>query len=132
MTGYCKGKVKIGGREIVILKGKEVVKEVDVYIHVKGFAFARVTHVDVEYGNFWKYIKDGYVKVKGIKNGIEISYYSLKCKVEVNYPFLEEGKETVAFIGRKENGFFLGFRKSIIKRLEEIAKKLEPDLFSKK
>ncbi len=134
MTGPAIGKIKAGGKEVTRLWEREVEKEVDIYIHVRGYSLARVTHLDVEYGEFWRYIKrNDFAKVRGIPGGMLIipKWKVPYCKIFFNYAneVLKVGEETWVFLGRKEEGFYLGFRKEYIERLEKVAKMLEPGLF---
>jgi len=54
-------------------------------------------------------------------------------KIKVNgLDAVKKGEKIGGYLGLKEGGIFIGFKKEVIQRLEEIARKLEPDLFENK
>ncbi|MEM1746375.1 MAG: hypothetical protein QXR33_00285 [Candidatus Nezhaarchaeales archaeon] len=72
MTGPGEGKLKINAQ--VYVNG-EPLRDVDVYIHVKGYSLARVTHLDIEHPDVNKYVKphDGrFLKIVGVKGGFMV------------------------------------------------------------
>ena len=134
MTGPCKGKVPIN----VVFKvdGKEI--GCQAYIHVKGYARANVTHLDLE----------GF-EIKGLEEGSpgvaigrgdhitiilskEITINGVKSKKLRIYGLniLGKGEKMGIWLGVKEGGLYIGFKKEGVKKLEAIAKKLQPELFS--
>jgi hypothetical protein len=121
MTGPAEGKIPI--RAEVYLKGKKI--DADVYIHLKNFAMARVTHLDIESEklNLMKN-KGDFFNIVGIERGIEIP--SLEVKVVFKkIKILKAGEKTRTWVGQKVDGIYIGFRKEHIGILERIAKEKE-------
>ncbi len=119
MTGPAEGKIPI--RAKVFLKGKKI--DANVYIHLKNFAMAKVTHLDIESEelNLMKG-KGNFFTILGTADGMEIP--SLKMKVvSRNLGVLKNGEKTRTWIGQKIDGIYIGFRKEHIKILESIANK---------
>lgn len=135
MTGPCKGKVPI--KIHFFLNSTEI--PCDAYIHVKGYADANITHLDIEGFNVDS-VKDKIPAVViGGLNEITIillekisigNRKSKKLKIK-GLDLLAKGKKSGAYVGIKKGGIYIGFRKEIIRKLEEIAKSIEPDLFDK-
>ena len=75
MSGPGEGKIKLG--------------KADVYIHIKGKSYARITHIDIENPKLNEIIKPG-----------ESTY-----------------------VGGKNGGVFIGLKKEMIKRAENLVKK---------
>jgi hypothetical protein len=124
MSGPGEGKLLLKNAKVFI-NSKRI--EADVYIHIKGFSLARVTHLDVESDELNKILspKQGrFFWIYGIDNGIEINFE--KNKVKVLHEFLKEvlrkGEKTRTWVGGKEGGIYIGFRKQQIEKLEKIAR----------
>jgi len=141
MTRASAGKIRINADVYLVLQKEKVKADAAVYIHVKGYMRARVTHVDIEDKIFGKIIHRGrgnMLEITGIKGGIEIKPKSpremdingskiLVHALEVHHPLLNEvlgiGESTVTWVGRKYDGIYIGFRESEMKKLEQIAEK---------
>lgn len=137
MTGRAEGKLELRGAR-VFLKGRKKVKiSATVFIHVKGFSLARVTHLDIEHDMLDNIIppKRGYfLTIRGIKDGIEIEldkpkdveYKNKKLLVSsiaILHPYLKKIlKSTRTWVGGKFGGIYIGFGKEQIAKLEDIAK----------
>jgi len=124
MTGPAYGKLKLEGAKIFV-GTKEI--EGEVYIHVKGFALARVTHLDIEAKELEKFIngKGEFLSIRGLKDGIEIKTskgWKIKIFHKLLNKVLEKGEGTRTWVGKKEGGIYIGFRKEQVRRLEKIAK----------
>jgi hypothetical protein len=124
MTGPGEGKLPLENAEVFI-DNKEI--KADVYIHVKGFSLARVTHLDIESEELNKILKPkegGFFSIHGVDGGIEIKFE--KNRVKVFHEFLNEvlrkGEKTRTWVGGKEGGIYIGFKKEQIVKLEKIAK----------
>jgi len=136
------GKIKINADVYLALQdGKIKVNDAAVYIHVKGYMRARVTHIDIEDRIFGKIIHRGrgnMLEITGIEGGIkvkpkyprEIDINETKLVVyglEVRHPLLNEvlriGESTVTWVGRKYDGIYVGFKETEMKRLEQVAEK---------
>ncbi|MEM5874492.1 MAG: hypothetical protein QW641_01000 [Candidatus Aenigmatarchaeota archaeon] len=120
MTGPGEGKLLLNGAK-VYLNNEKIPAEV--YIHVKGYSLARVTHLDIEHEKSNSIIeaeKGGFFTIYGIEKGIKIDFG--KKFVLVIYDFLSKvlskGEKIRAWVG----GIYIGFRKEQIVKLEKIAK----------
>jgi hypothetical protein len=141
MSGLAYGKLELKGAKVYInTKDKKILlKNPQVYIHVKGYALARVTHLDVEQEILDKIIlpkRGEFLSIHGIENGIEIVLGDLKeidfegkklkvGKIEILHPFLTEvlgkNEKTRTWVGGKFGGIYIGFKKEQIEKLEKIA-----------
>ncbi|MGQ4834264.1 MAG: hypothetical protein ACP6IS_10275 [Candidatus Asgardarchaeia archaeon] len=138
MTGPAKGKVPIEVK--VTLYNNHVWKvPVNAYIHVKGYSLARVTHLDLESDLFeFENKEQGYgAIIVGRHNGFVVvikeplirgphKYTRIEVK---GLNIIERGKRVGGYLGLKEGGIFIGFKKEVLRKLEEIAKEKEPELF---
>jgi hypothetical protein len=124
MTGPGEGKLPLDAK--VYLNAEELANA-SVYIHLKGYSIATVTHLDIEHPKLNSIIPP---KAKtsnwivGIENGILI-ITSKEDKVQILHPLLtkvlQRGEKTRTLVGGKFGGIFIGFRKREISKLEEIA-----------
>ncbi len=133
MTGPGPGKIKLNAK--VFLKCNNSffkVNDIEVYLHLKGWSRARVTHLDVESSIVNEYIvrpKQGfYAKASYNRSGLWI--HTLKALKPCTILIVEEdvlpkvfslGEETWCYIGGKIGGMYIGFRKKYIELLEQIA-----------
>ncbi len=133
MTGPGEGKIPIK----VDFYVEDVRVACTAYIHVKGYLRARVTHLDIE--EIEAYPKNTKVPavIIGRLDGVTII---LMKKLRINgiecrklritgISLIGKGKRSGGYVGVKEGGIYIGFRREIIDRLEEIARKLNPELF---
>ena len=139
MAGEAFGKLKLVNTTVFLVSknSKIKLKKPTVYIHLKGYAFARVTHLDIEHEIMDNIIppKRGYfLNIHGIKGGIEIKvekeikYEKKKFEVkriEILHPLLnrilKEGEKTRTWVGGKFGGIYIGFKKKEVEKLEKIA-----------
>ncbi len=133
MTGPAEGKIPI---EIdFFFEGRKI--PCDTYIHVKGYSRARVTHLDLEGFK----ASAGKERVPGVIVGGEgevtiilmenINIAGLrgrKLKIR-GLSILHRGERSGVYVGIKDGGIYVGFKREIIRRLEGIAKRLQPELF---
>ncbi len=131
MTGPAPGKIAIEKTKVILYRDKEI-KELDnptIYIHLKGYSYAKVTHLDIEHRELNNLIKGkgGYYKLKGIPHGIIINLDN-QTKITLRHKLmnkiLDDGDETYAWIGAKEDGIYIGFKKKFIHNLEKIASEI--------
>lgn len=143
MTGRASGKLELEKANVFLLSEKERIelKKAVVYVHLKGYSLARVTHLDIEHhilDNIIPSKRGKFLSIHGIKNGIEIilddekeiGYKNEKINVrgiEVTHPLLveilgEDGK-TRTWVGGKFGGIYIGFKKNEIGKLERIAER---------
>jgi len=140
VTGSIKGKLKIDANVYFLSKDGEVkLEDVSVYVHVKGYARARVTHLDIEDGVVKKLIYRGrgnFLDIRGVVGGIivqakmerelEVAGKSLKVwglevvNSDLN-TILAVGETTRTWVGRKYDGVYIGFRKNEVLKLEKMA-----------
>ena len=133
MTGPGPGKIPISAK--IYLEPPHIqVEEAEVYVHVKGYSRARVTHIDIEHPDLNTLLSPGegyYVKVVGITEGLDIvikptkflDHYVTRIRVKARdlVGLIPLGRTTIAWLGGKEGGVYLGLRKEYIRKLEEWA-----------
>jgi len=124
MTGPGLGKLLLEDAKVFI---DDRGIKADVYIHVKGFSLARVTHLDIENEELNSILRPkdgGFFSIYGISGGIEIKFE--KNRVRVLHEFLNEvlkkGEKTRTWVGGKEGGIYVGFKKEQVVKLENIAR----------
>ena len=135
MTGPAPGKLKVNDAKVSIVSpnGVEVLEDAEVYIHVKGWTLARVTHLDIEHPDLNNYIPPkitGYYPIIGTGWGLRIDlsklikglWIDVESKL-LSMELIRYGERTWVYLGGKEGGIFLGFRKEYVRRLENIAVK---------
>jgi len=133
VTGPGEGKIPLEAR--VRLGAREV--DCDVYLHVKGYSLARVTHVDVEsevlneaipprssmYAT--AYTQGGALRIR-FQWPLRFSFGAAR-EMEIESPLLAGAlgrvRDTV-YVGGKHGGIFIGFRREQIRKLEELATRL--------
>jgi len=108
----------------------EKLGEAEVYIHVKGYSLARVTHLDIEHPKLNKHIppRGGrFMPVLGVRGGLKV-VVSKDVRVEVYSPLLNKvmppGSRTFTWVGGKYGGAYIGFKREEVRKLEEIAKEV--------
>lgn len=134
MTGPGPGKTPVKDARIILVSAEGPrMLDAEVYIHLKGYSRARVTHLDIEHpalNEFFPPRTSFYARVRGMVDGFvaDLSRYLKGVYVEVSSRTLRRlvrpGETTVAYVGGKEGGIFLGFRKQYVQRLEELAARL--------
>ena len=140
MSGPGFGKLELKKAKVFLLNKKKVRLPAVVYIHVKGYSLARVTHLDIEHDLLDNIIppkRGRFLNIYGIKEGIEIKLDSAKTieyknkeylvhSIVVLHPYLKKvlpkGSKTRTWVGGKFGGIYIGFRKEQIARLEAIAR----------
>lgn len=131
MTGPALGKIKIQNAKVYILEAAKMYEldGAEVYIHLKGFSYARVTHLDIEHEKLNNIIRKdgGYFKIKGIPYGLVIHLTRDKRIVvrhKVINDILMDSEDTFTWVGSKPDGIYIGFKKKHILKLEKLASKL--------
>ncbi|KJE49847.1 MULTISPECIES: hypothetical protein [unclassified Acidiplasma] len=113
------GKIKLRG--IIMLDGN-VLPDARIYIHIKGYSRAHVTHVDIESPELKKIILPHHSDYP------EISWDSERVDIPVKGHLITIIDKTLGnliklngniYVGGKGKGIFLGFHKEQIKKLEE-------------
>ena len=113
--------------------------DAEVYIHLKGYARARVSHLDIEKIGLGKVIRRGrgnFLEIRGVENGLEvilrekrqiildgeeIVVSSIVIACSLLNEVIEKKKSTRTWIGRKYDGIYIGFRRAELDRLEKLA-----------
>mgnify|MGYP001052744215 CR=1 FL=1 len=131
------GKVKIEAQTF-LMPGRNQI-EASVYIHLKGYARARVSHLDIEKIGLGKVIHRGrgnFLEIKGTEHGLEVMLReggeieidgnkAAASSIIVASPLLnevlEEGRSTRTWVGRKYDGIYIGFKKEELEKLEKVA-----------
>jgi hypothetical protein len=145
VTGPGPGKILIRDAESrIVCKETEIPLEgVEIYIHLKGYSFARVTHLDIEHSLLNEIIdqkEGGYFRIYNFMDRIRIKldpprklkYKGSICKAyyievisKVFKSLLNRRKYIITWVGGKLGGIYIGFRKEQIRKLETIAREME-------
>lgn len=132
MTGPGEGKIPLKAR--VLVGNREL--SCDVYLHVKGYSRARVTHVDVECGELNEVVPPGahaYATAYTRRGELRVRFREpLKAfgrvrELAILCPELAAAlapMRDVVYVGGKEGGIFIGFRREQIRKLEAFASSL--------
>ena len=134
MTGPGPGKVELKNARVMLMSASSS-KAIDakVYVHLKGYSRARVTHLDVESYELNDLVppgRGGFCLIQGARSGllVDLSRISNRYKLLVEHEALkgviEHGKTYWCYVGGKDGGIYIGVKKEIIAKLEEIARKL--------
>jgi len=137
MKKNISGKIQLDASTVLMPCEREIGAEV--FIHLKGYARARVSHLDVEKIGLGKVIRRGrgnFLEIKGVKNGLKIVLRE-KCQITLDKEELEvssivikcsllnriikKGASSKAWVGRKYDGIYIGFRKTELEKLEKLA-----------
>jgi len=137
MVKEIHGKLRLDASTILMPCEKKI--DAEVYIHLKGYARAMVSHVDIEKIGLGKVIRRGrgnFLEVRGVENGLEvilrekrqiildgeeIVVLSIVIACSLLNEVIEKKKSTRAWIGRKYDGIYIGFRRAELDRLEKLA-----------
>lgn len=143
MTGPAEGKLGLKAQVYLVSAGEKVkLKNTFVCIHLKGYALARVTHLDLEHDILDNLIppkRGSLLDIEGFKGGIKIK---LEHRKEVEYEgrklepqsirvvsprlnkVLSPTQGTRTWVGGKFGGIYIGFRKPELEKLEKLAKEM--------
>lgn len=145
MTGPGPGKILVSDADCKLICKDKVVslEDVEVYIHLKGYSYARVTHLDIEHPILDKIIEPGkgyFLKIYNyeeilriaVRDSIEAYIDEYSCKVyyiEVRSKVFKGLINTptryiVTWVGGKVGGIYIGFKREQIRKLEYIAKEV--------
>lgn len=129
MSGPAEGKIRLAAKVYVVVKEKRKTVPAEVYIHLKGFAFARVTHLDIEHNDLEGIIRGRgeFLTIAGIPKGLRIETKRKKAdSIDVLCPKLSKvmpNKRVRTWVGGKPGGIYIGFRREQILKLERVANK---------
>ncbi len=134
MTGPGPGKIRLNAIvEIRWNSNSILVNDIEVYLHLKGWSRAFVTHLDLESNLMNEYIakpKMGFYARAEFRH-IGLLIYALKairpCVIRIKEDVVLSkafsiGDKTWCYIGGKEGGIFIGFRREYLRKMEEIAR----------
>jgi len=131
------GKIRLDAETFLMPSGRRI--DASVYLHLKGYVRARVTHLDVEKMGLGRIIQRGrgnFLEVKGVRQGLEVfvregrtieidgeqtQVSSIAIIFEPLNEVLKEGKSTRAWVGRKYDGIYIGFKREELQKLEKVA-----------
>ena len=136
MTGPAYGKIPVKA-EVILSDGEETkLHDCNIYIHLKGYSLAKVTHIDMESQAFSRGRDCGVLVIGGTNSTIIIPKYRIKVKNKAfrsiiikGFTFLNKGERIGGYLGYKAEGVFIGLRREGIKKLEAFAKELSPEFF---
>ena len=135
MTGPAPGKIPLRKAKVYIKtpSGKTLLDNAEVYIHLKGYSRARVTHIDIEHPKLNEIIPPrggGFHRILWHPRGIEVNLsrllpgLSIIVEDEVLAKLLKPMEKSWCYVGGKQGGVFIGLKKHLIERLENLAKEL--------
>ncbi len=139
MTGPGEGKIPLRSRVSLLYGRSRAELHCSVYLHVKGYSRARVTHVDVEADRLNELLPPGdstyavvytagkELRVKLREGGSPGGRGERAPEVSIECPELVSAlapMRSIAYVGGKEGGIFIGFKREFVRRLEELAAKL--------
>jgi hypothetical protein len=123
MTGAGEGKLPLNSK--VYLDGKEIGARV--YIYLKGYSLARVTHLDIEHPSLELIPpKIGkFLMIRGTGDGIKLRVKGKELELvdAILKEVLNSGERMRTWVGGKVRGIYIGFRKGRMEKLELIARK---------
>jgi len=134
LTGPGPGKIKLCAKVYLWSVGKREPLDATVYLHVKGWSRARVTHIDVESPGIEYRLVGGpkqgvYGEIVGTGSGIIFSPFRSTWRLEVEEKqvlarALRGGEKCIGYLGGKHGGIFIGFQKHVLRLLEKLAEEL--------
>ncbi len=135
MTGPAPGKIPLREARVYIKTTSDriLLENAEVYIHLKGYSRARVTHIDVEHPKLNEIIppkRGGFYRILWHPKGIEINLsrllpgLSIIVEDKLLAKLLKPMEKSWCYVGGKQGGIFIGLKKNLIERLENLAKEL--------
>ena len=132
MTGPAPGKLPVNAHvELCTPDGCRSIGA-RVYVHLRGWSRARVTHIDIEAPRLERIIpglggRGVYVRVYGTREGlvlVPLDTPSWKLIIKTSDPLLhplQPGESCIGFLGVKHDGVFLGLSSPYHRILEQLA-----------
>lgn len=120
MTGPGPGKIPLNAKVFAVKEGKRYELPATVYVHMRGYSRARVTHIDIELPGIEEKIpREGFYGCALYSDGFRIMFGPLDLYVRSeDLKGLFPPEETVVYVGKKVGGIYVGFKKKIVERLE--------------
>lgn len=131
MTGPGEGKIPVAAKVLVLTGSSWKPVECSVYVHVKGYSQARVTHVDVEADELNELVlspeEHSYATAIVAGERLTVSLWKpRKTTLLVASRELSEALgplRSTVYVGGKQGGIFIGFRREYVRKLEDFARK---------
>jgi len=140
LTGPGEGKIPLKAIVELCSRNTCIPIECDLYLHVKGYSLARVTHVDLEAdilnvvvkpksSQYCRYsVSKDHINVY-LRNHVyveELNIIARKIRISCRelIDALGDGTRSWVYVGGKFGGIFLGFKKPQVEKLEHLARKL--------
>jgi len=145
MTGPGPGKFLVEDANCrIVCKNKIIpLKDAEIYIHLKGYSYARVTHLDIEHPLLDKIIEPGkgyFLKIFNFDEILRISLrdsvnaflenfnciaYYIEIRSRIFQGFISRSSHyVVTWVGGKSGGIYIGFKREQIKKLENIVREV--------
>ncbi|RLE62625.1 MAG: hypothetical protein DRJ38_09315 [Thermoprotei archaeon] len=140
MTGPGEGKIPLKAIVELCSRTTCIPIDCDLYLHVKGYSLARVTHIDLEAdilnrvvkprsSQYCRYSVSGnyinlYLRNHVYVNELNITVRKIKISCKELIDALGDGTRSWVYLGGKYGGVFLGFKKPQVEKLEDLARKL--------
>ncbi len=136
MTGPAPGKIRLHNAKVFVKtsSSRTLLENAEVYIHLKGYSRARVTHIDVEHPKLNEIIPvkgGGFYRILWHPRGIEISLsrllpgLSIIIEDQILAKLMKPMEKSWCYVGGKAGGIFIGLKKHLIERLEKLIRDLE-------
>ena len=136
MTGPGPGKIPLEDTVVILdeISNQRVLEKAVVYIHLKGYSRARVTHIDVEHDELNKIIparSGGFYKIRREDSVLVLDFSRLIRGLriiidnKVLADILKPQESSWCYVGGKPGGIYIGLKKYLIERLEKLAKELQ-------
>ena len=125
----------------ITLMPSETKIDAEIHIHLKGYTKVRVSHLDVEKTGLGKVIRRGrgnFLEIMGVESGLEVVLRE-RCQIILDgeeftvssiliassllSKVVQKGALTRAWVDRKYDGIYIGFRKAELESLEKLALK---------
>ncbi len=136
MTGPGPGKISLKNTRVIIdeMGHQRELENAVVYIHLKGYSRARVTHIDIEHDELNKIIparSGGFYKIRREDGNLVLDLSrlirGLRIIIDNNMlaSILKPYESSWCYVGGKPGGIYIGLKKYLIERLEKLAEKFQ-------
>ncbi len=121
MTGPGPGKIPLDAKVFVVKEGRRYELPATVYVHLRGYSRARVTHIDIELPGIEEKIpREGFYGCALYTDGFRIMFGPFDLHVRSqDLKGVFPSEETIVYVGRKVGGIYVGFKKKIVERLDK-------------
>ncbi len=121
MTGPGPGKIPLDVTVFLVQEGRRTKLPATVYVHLKGYSRARVTHIDIELPGLEEKIpKEGFYGCAFYRDGFRILFGPFDLFVlGKDLEGVFRPGESIVYVGKKVGGIYVGFKKECVRRLEQ-------------